>query len=46
MNYRVNMPRIAHETLDDETIVIDFEQGTYYSLSDVANWVWFLLAKE
>lgn len=46
MNYRVNMPRVAHETLDDETIIIDFEQGTYYSLSDVANWVWFLLEKE
>ena len=46
MNYCVNMPRVAHETLDDETIIIDFEQGTYYSLAGISHWIWFLLTKE
>ena len=27
MNYRLNRPRIADETIDDETIIIDFETG-------------------
>lgn len=45
MNYRINTPRVVHETLDDETIVIDFETGTYYSLAGVAHWVLFLLTQ-
>lgn len=46
MNYRLNTPRVVHETLDDETIIIDFETGTYYSLTGVAHWVLFLLIQE
>lgn len=38
--YRVNSPRIIHETIDDETIVIDFDSGTYYSARGIANRVW------
>jgi hypothetical protein len=45
MNYRINMPRVVHETLDDETIVIDFETGTYYSLVGVAHWILLLLTQ-
>lgn len=43
MNYRINHPRVVHETVDEETIVIDFETGAYYSLTGVAHWIWFLL---
>jgi len=43
MHYRIHTPRVVHETLDEETIIIDFETGTYYSLSGTAHWVWFLL---
>ena len=46
MNYRLNRPRIADETIDDETIIIDFETGTYYSLQDTANQIWLLLQAE
>ncbi|MBX3013276.1 MAG: PqqD family protein [Caldilineaceae bacterium] len=45
MNYRINTPRIVHEMLDDETIIIDFETGTYYSLRDTANQIWLLLGE-
>ena len=46
MNYRINLPRVAHETLDGETIIIDFDTGTYYNLSDTAYWIWLLIEKE
>lgn len=46
MNYRMNTPRVVHETLDDETIIIDFETGTYYSLNGVAHWILFLLIQQ
>ncbi len=42
--FQVNAPQIAHETIDNETIVIDFESGIYYSLREVANQVWIWLA--
>jgi hypothetical protein len=45
MHYRMNLPRIAHETLDNETIIIDFDRGTYYSLQDTSHWIWHLLEK-
>ena len=44
--YRINGPRIVHETLDNETIIIDFDTGTYYSLSGTAYWIWFLIEKK
>lgn len=43
MNYRINLPRVAHETLDNETIIIDFDKGTYYSLSGTAYRIWSLI---
>ena len=45
MYYRMNLPRIVHETLDNETIIIDFDTGTYYSLQDTGHWVWHLLER-
>lgn len=46
MHYRINRPRAVHESVDNETIVIDFDTGTYYSLRDTAHWVWLLIEKE
>lgn len=46
MNYRLNTPRVVHETLNNETIVIDFETGAYYSLTGVAHWILFLLTQQ
>lgn len=43
MNYRINTPRIISETIDNETILIDFDTGTYYSLEGTANQIWRLL---
>jgi hypothetical protein len=43
MYYQIHTPRVVYETLDEETINIDIETGTYYSLSGTAYWVWYLL---
>lgn len=43
MPYHIQSPRVVHETIDDETIVIDFDDGTYYSLRTTANFIWQLL---
>jgi len=29
----INSPRIAHETIDGETVLIDFDSGAYFSTS-------------
>ncbi|SMB22407.1 conserved protein of unknown function [Sterolibacterium denitrificans] len=42
--YQVNSPRIAHETLDGETIVIDTQTGFYYTLDGHAATIWQALA--
>lgn len=43
MRYRLNTPHIAHETIDNETIIIDFDSGAYYSLQGVAFHIWTLV---
>lgn len=42
-NYSINTPLVTSETIDDETIIIDFESGTYYNLQGTANQLWQLL---
>lgn len=42
--YQANSPRIAHETLDGETIIIDTQTGFYYTLDGHAVAVWQALA--
>lgn len=42
-NYSINTPLVTSETIDDETIIIDFESGTYYNLHGTANQLWQLL---
>ena len=38
-----NVPRVVHETIDGEVIVIDLATGTYFSLQGGAADVWALL---
>jgi Coenzyme PQQ synthesis protein D (PqqD) len=38
--YRVNSPRVMHETIDDEVIVVDLSTGSYYSLRATGAAVW------
>jgi len=42
-SYRINEKNVAHEILEGEAILIQFETGHYYSLKDAAAQVWALL---
>lgn len=39
-HYRVNEPRVAHETMDNEVVIIDFETGSYFSLEGAGADIW------
>lgn len=40
---RVNDQRIAHDTIDGEVIIVNFENGQYFSLQHSAAMVWHWL---
>lgn len=42
--YQVNAPRIVHETLDGETIVIDTQTGLYFTVAGHGAAIWSALA--
>ncbi|MEM6327271.1 MAG: PqqD family protein [Bacteroidota bacterium] len=41
--YRIQTPRVVHETIDGETVIIDFDTGSYFSLTGVGADVWALV---
>lgn len=41
--FRINTPKVVHETIDDEVVIIDFDSGSYYSLDNVGADVWNLI---
>lgn len=40
MRYRVNAPQVSSETIDAETIIIDFISGAYFSTDKIGAVVW------
>ncbi len=43
--FRINTPRVAHQTLDGETIIIDFDSGAYFSTNATGAAIWQLIAQ-
>jgi len=43
--YRINAPRVAHQTIDGETIIIDFENGAYFSAEGAGAEIWEGIAR-
>ena len=43
IRYRVNSPRVAHEIMDSEVVIIDFETGSYFSLDGSGADIWACL---
>lgn len=39
-------PRVIHETLDNDTLIINLDSGYYYSLNPSGSFVWNLLLKQ
>lgn len=42
--FRINTPQIAHEAIDEEVIIVDFESGNYFSLEGAGALIWTALA--
>lgn len=42
-NYRVNQPQVILETFDDEVVIVNLDNGNYYSLDATGMQVWHLL---
>ncbi|MEW6303747.1 MAG: PqqD family protein [Verrucomicrobiota bacterium] len=38
--FRINQPKVIHENIDGEVVVINLDSGTYYSLTDSAARIW------
>jgi hypothetical protein len=43
--YRINTPRVVHQTIDGETIIIDFNNGAYFSADGVGAVIWEQVAQ-
>ncbi len=43
--FRVNTPRVAHQTIDGETVIIDFETGAYFSTDGIGAVIWEGIAR-
>ncbi|MBN2083946.1 MAG: PqqD family protein [Anaerolineales bacterium] len=43
--FRINTPRVVYQTIDNETIIIDFDNGAYFSAEGVGAEIWEGLAK-
>jgi hypothetical protein len=42
---RVNAPKVIHEAIAQEVVVINLDSGSYYTLTDTAADIWALLAE-
>lgn len=38
--FRINTPKITHQTIDGESIIIDFDSGSYFSTAGVGAAIW------
>lgn len=43
MQYKINRPRVIHEAFDDEVVIVNFEDGSYFSLNPPGMLVWAAL---
>lgn len=40
INYKINSPKVIHETIDGEVVVVNLNEKNYYSLLKVAADIW------
>jgi hypothetical protein len=44
MRYRINTPSIIYEVLDGEAVILNLEEGIYYSLNETGKEIWSRLS--
>ena len=45
IRFKINSPKVIHETIDGETVMVNLDSGNYYSLEKVGADVWALIEK-
>jgi len=41
--FRINSPKVIHETIDGETVMVNLDSGNYYSLDNIGADIWALI---
>ncbi|MHC4268329.1 MAG: PqqD family protein [Planctomycetota bacterium] len=41
--FKINVPKIVHETIDGETVILNLDKGDYYSLVGIGADIWGLI---
>jgi len=44
--FRINSPKVIHETIDGETVIVNLDTGNYYSLDKIGAEIWALIEKD
>jgi hypothetical protein len=45
MLFRINTPKVIHETIDGETVIVNLDSGNYYSLDAIGADIWDSVGK-
>jgi hypothetical protein len=45
LRFRINVPKVIHETIEGETVLVNLDSGNYYSLDGVGADVWGLIER-
>jgi hypothetical protein len=43
---RINTPKVIHETIDGETVIVNLDSGNYYSLDKAGADIWECIVKD
>ena len=44
--FKINSPKVIHETIDGETVIVNLDSGNYYSLDRVGAEIWNLIREK
>jgi len=45
MYFKINSPKVIHETIDGETVIVNLDSGNYYSLDSLGADIWDAIGK-
>ena len=41
--FKINSPKVVHDTMDNEVVIVEFDSGNYYSLDKAGADIWNLI---
>jgi len=42
-HFKINSPKVVHDTIDNEVVIVEFDSGNYYSLDKAGADIWNLI---